>query len=189
MIRGNPGERGNALIGIDELLRATGRGDASAFRVLYQETAAHLFSVAMRILHRRDKAEEALQDAFINVWRRAADWQPERGSARTWLTSIVHHRAIDLVRREGRLQPFDDEYLELPDPGPDATAHVAAAEDRLRLERCMADLDPTAQRALRLAYRHGLTHDQLAHRLNVPIGTIKSWVRRGLIRLRGCLDS
>ena len=176
-------------MGIDELLRATGRGDASAFRALYQATAAHLFSVAIRILHRRDKAEEALQDAFINVWRRAADWQPERGSARTWLTSIVHHRAIDLVRREGRFQPLDDEHLELPDPGPDASAHVAAAEERRRLESCMADLDPNAQRATRLAYWHGLTHEQLALRLNAPIGTTKSWIRRGLIRLRGCLES
>ncbi len=174
---------------IDDLLRATGRGDAAAFRALYEETATHLFSVALRILQRPDKAEEALQDAFINIWRRAADWQPERGSARIWLTSIVHHRAIDIIRREGRLTPLNDDYLQVPDPGPDAVAHVGALEDRRRLEKCMGDLDPSVQRAIRLAYWHGLTHEQLARRLVVPVGTIKSWVRRGLIRLRGCLDS
>lgn len=175
--------------GIDELLRATARGDAVAFRALYDETAAQLFGVAVRILNRRDKAEEALQDAFINIWRRAADWQPERGSARTWLTSIVHHRAVDLVRREGRLIQLDDDHAEQSDPGPDAIAQVGAVEDRRRLENCMSNLDPRAQQAIRLAYWHGLTHEQLAIRLAVPVGTIKSWVRRGLIRLRGCLDA
>ncbi len=170
-------------------MRATARGDPVAFRALYEQTATHLFSVAMRILNRRDRAEEVLQDAFINIWRRAGDWQPERGAAQTWLTSIVHHRAIDLIRREARLQPLGDDYAEQPDPGPDAAAQVGALEDRRRLEKCIAELDPNAQKAIRLAYWHGLTHEQLAQRLDAPVGTIKSWVRRGLIRLKGCLDS
>lgn len=165
------------------------RGDVAAFRRLYDATGAHLFSVALRIVRRRDKAEEVLQDAFINVWRRAGDWQPDRGGAATWLTSIVHHRAIDMIRREGRLEPLADDFAERhEDPAPDALTRFAANEDARRIDRCLDDLDERPRTAIRLAYWHGLTHEQLAQRLDAPVGTIKSWVRRGLIRLKDCLD-
>lgn len=174
---------------LEELIHSVARGEASAFRRLYDAMAPHLFSVALRIVRRRDKAEEVLQDAFTNVWRRAGDWQPDRGGAATWLTSIVHHRAIDMIRREGRLQPLDDDYAERQeDPGPDAVALVAAGEDARRLGRCLETLEDRPREAIRLAYWDGLTHEELAERLQAPVGTVKSWVRRGLIRLKDCLD-
>lgn len=175
---------------LDELLRAIARGDRAAFHRLYDATAPHLFAVAMRILRRRDRAEEVLQEAFVSIWRRASDWTPERGSGRIWISSIVHNRAIDAIRREGRLVQLDEEaHGETIDESPDAFDLASAGEDAKRVVACLETLDEQPRAAIRLAYWRGLSHEELAERMGAPIGTVKSWIRRGLQRLKSCLDS
>ena len=175
---------------LEELLRATARGDRVSFHRLYDATAPHLFAIALRILRRRDRAEEVLQEAFVSIWRRAGDWSPERGGARTWIASIVHHRAIDAIRREGRLVQLDEEaHGETIDETPDAFDLASAGEDAKRLAACLDALDEQPRAAIRLAYWRGLSHEELAERMDAPVGTVKSWIRRGLQRLKTCLDS
>lgn len=174
---------------LEDLLRAVAAGDRVAFGRLYDLAAPHLFPIALRILRRRDRAEEILQDAFVSIWRRAGDWSPERGSARTWLSSIVHHRAIDAIRREGRLVQLDEEaHGEMPDDAPDAFDLASAGEDAKRLAACLEGLEAQPRRAIRLAYWRGLSHEELAVELGAPMGTVKSWIRRGLQRLKTCLE-
>lgn len=175
---------------LDDLVRAVGQGDRTAFDRLYDISAPHLFPIALRIVRRRDKAEEVLQDAFVNIWRRAADWSRERGSARTWMSSIVRHRAIDSIRREGRLVQLDEEaHGESRDEAPDAFDVASAGEDARRLASCLDGLDAQPRQAIRLAYWRGLSHEELAAEMDAPIGTVKSWIRRGLRRLKACLDT
>lgn len=175
---------------LDELLRAIARGDRAAFHRLYDATAPHLFAIALRIVRRRDRAEEILQEAFVSIWRRAGDWTPERGSVRTWISSIVHHRAIDAIRREGRLVQLDEEaHGETIDETPDAFHLASAGEDAKRLASCLEALEEQPRTAIRLAYWRGLSHEELAAHMGAPMGTVKSWIRRGLQRLKACLDS
>lgn len=175
---------------LEDLLRAVAAGDRAAFGRLYDLTAPHLFPIALRIVRRRDRAEEILQDAYVAIWRRATDWSPERGAARTWMSSIVRHRAIDAVRREGRLVRLDEEtHGETPDEAPDAFDVASAGEDAKRLAACLETLEPQPRQAIRLAYWRGLSHEELAAELGAPMGTVKSWIRRGLQRLKTCLGA
>jgi RNA polymerase sigma-70 factor (ECF subfamily) len=178
------------LESLEDCLVGIAAGNAGSLRALYDQIGLHLIAVAARIVKRRDKAEDVVQDAFVSIWRRAADWSPERGSARTWIVSIVHHRAIDVARRDARLMPADDDALAaIPDPAEDPFASAVLGEDARRLQQCLGQLDANAQTAIRLAYWEGLTHEALAARLETPVGTVKSWIRRGLQRLKTCLDS
>src|SRR5262249_41121480 len=160
-----------------------------AFAALYRSTAAKLLGLALRILGQRERAEDVLQESFVAVWRRAADYAPERGAAMPWLATIVRHRAIDALRRFGR-QPAahaesEDVILTLAAaPVDDADRGVALAA----LQRCLDELGETQRRAVLLGYVYGYTNEELAARLAAPLGTVKSWLRRSLERLKGCLD-
>lgn len=172
-----------------DLLRKIAAGDRAAFAELYRLTAPKLFGVALRIALRRDLAEEVLQESFIAVWDHAADYDPVKGSVMTWLVTIVRHRAIDQRRRRGNLADAKSE----PD---DILLTLAAGEiDRAdrgaelaALQRCMNELEAEPRRAILLAYAYGYTHEELSARMQTPIGTIKSWIRRSLERLKRCLD-
>jgi RNA polymerase sigma-70 factor (ECF subfamily) len=172
-----------------DLLRRVAAGDREAFAALYHQAAPKLFAVALRITQRRDLAEEVLQESFVAVWNQAASYDQIKGSPMIWMTTIVRHRAIDQRRRRGNLA--------------DATAGsgdalltlVAGEADRAdrgaelaALQRCLDELEAAPRQAVLLAYVHGYTHDELARRLATPIGTVKSWVRRSLERLKRCLD-
>lgn len=157
----------------------TGQGDRVAFRELYDQSAGLLLAVAMRLLRDRDRAEDALQDAFVQIWHRAADYHAGRGTAMGWMVSIVRYRAIDLLRREQRHDGPDGsavEAMEVPD--------FATSQD---LADCMDRLSGSQQQSIALAFFEGLTHEELALRLASPMGTIKSRIRRALTRLRECL--
>lgn len=173
-----------------ELIAATVRGDRAAFSRLYGATGPQLFAVALRIVKRRDRAEEVLQDAYVSIWHRARDYDADKGSVLTWMASIVRHRAIDILRRERPTTPLDDaagvEAWADTAPGP-LDAAIASAEAR-RVRDCLDRLEGKQREAILLAYYDGLTQEQLAVRLAVPLGTIKSWVRRGLLRLKECLE-
>ncbi len=174
-----------------DLLGATALGDRAAFARLYALTSTKLFAVVLRILGRRDKAEEALQEAYVQIWRGAGTYRQEDGQPFTWMASIARYRAIDLARRERSTVPIDEapgrETWATADPDP--LARAQSSEDARRLNECLGRLDERRRSCLILAYYQGLTHEELAARLNLPLGTVKTWIRRSLIRLKECLDA
>lgn len=167
---------------LEPLLARVSLKDREAFRRLYQLAAPHLLGVAMRILQTRGTAEEALQDAFVQIWQRAGTYRPEKARASTWMTSIVRYRALDTLRRSGRETSIDDvPEMALPSsPSAETTAEPA-------LRRCLGELPKPQQDALALAFVQGYTHQQLSRKLNTPLGTVKSWIRRSLQQLKDCL--
>ena len=173
------------------LLGACARRDGAAFRRLYQQTSAKLFGVALRILRRHDWAEEVLQDCYLRIWERAGDYRAGLAAPMTWMTSIVRHRCLDQLRRP-RLELADEdgallEAAESGAPGPlDALERSAGAG---ALARCLEALEPKQRQAIALAFQHGLSHSELAAHLREPLGTVKTWVRRGLLQLKRCLGS
>ncbi len=176
------------------LLAATAGGDAAAFRALYDASSAHLFGLLLRMLKRRDWAEEALQDCYLKIWQKADTYAPDKGAPLTWLMSVARYRALDLLRLrrpEVALPDTDDDAsLAYADPSHDADPQARAMEGEGlgRLRDCLRELPVEQQRSVLLAYYEGYTHQELAREMNAPLGTIKSWVRRGLQRLRECLD-
>ena len=172
---------------LQELIRRTSRGDKAAFAALYKQTAAKLFGIALRITRHREVAEEVLQESFIAVWERASDYDLARGSAMSWLTTIVRHCAIDHSRRraarpESRSTPAT--WL----PALAASESADRGAELNALQRCLGELDEQPRRAVMLAYLYGLTREEIAAELAAPLGTIKSWIRRSLERLKRCLD-
>lgn len=171
------------------LLSRVAQGDRSAFSSLYQATSAKLFGLALRILNRRDLAEEALQDAFVNIWHHAINYHQEKAAVMTWMTAIVRNRCLDLLRalpaeqQLGEEQSFDDWASDDLSPLEKATEN---SESRALLN-CMQQLAPMQRQAIALSYFRGLAHDQLAQHLLQPLGTVKTWIRRGLLVLKDCM--
>lgn len=178
----------------DQIARVALR-DREAFRHVYEATSAHLFGVALRILNRRDLAEEVLQESFVSVWHRAGDYHSGAGAPMTWLISIVRNRALDLVRsaamRHETAMPQDEQGrdLDIVDERPDPLGLLSAATDSLQIRGCMETLDATHRQSLALAYYHGLSHSEVAEQMGSPLGSVKAWVRRGLERLKRCLEA
>ncbi|ULQ47909.1 sigma-70 family RNA polymerase sigma factor [Flagellatimonas centrodinii] len=172
------------------LLRATAERDVLAFRRLYEATSSHLFGLLVRMLRQRDWAEEALQDCYLKIWNRAESYAPDKGTPLAWMMTIARYRALDLLRARREHLSLDDdsgrpEPIDL-EPGP---ADDAETQEQLhRLEDCLTELPDEQRRSVLLAYYEGYTHSELASQLSSPLGTVKSWVRRGLSRLRECLD-
>lgn len=172
-----------------QLLARCALGDERALERLYRLTAPRLFALAMRLLKRRDWAEDVLQDCFLAVWRHAGDYRSERGEALAWMAAILRNRALDWLRRAEVPTPDDGmDALELQsdeNPGPEEQTLSSAAARAL--EECLARLHSRQRQAIAFAYYQGLTHEELAQRLGEPLGTIKTWIRRGLEQLRRCL--
>ena len=173
---------------LDEALRACARGDRAALRVIYDAEAPRMLGVALRLLRRPALAEEAVQDAFVQVWRRAGSFDPTKGGARTWLYAVLRHRALNILRGEARTDLVDDfEPMGLTSEDENAEHLISRLSEAGALRRCLEGLEPPRRQAIVLAYVHGLSHGELAGRLGVPLGTVKSWIRRSLISLRECL--
>ncbi|WP_244641889.1 sigma-70 family RNA polymerase sigma factor [Chelatococcus reniformis] len=150
--------------------------------------APQMLGVALRLLRRRDLAEEVVHDTFLRIWQKAASFDPERGEAVTWMYAILRHRALDVLRGEARTDLIDDfEPMGLTSEGPNAEAIVSALSDAGALRRCLDRLEPARRDVIVLAYARGLSHGELAGRLGVPLGTIKSWIRRSIVALRDCM--
>jgi RNA polymerase sigma-70 factor, ECF subfamily len=173
------------------LIAASAAGDRDAFAALYRHTAGKLFSVCLGILGNRALAEEALQDAYVNVWRNAASFNAAKGAPMTWLISVARYRSLSLRRRAVREVPADieAEYARLEDPSPGPLADAVASAEARALRACLERLEEAPRKAVLLAYYRGLTHDELSRELAVPLGTVKSWIRRSLSRLKLCLDN
>jgi len=172
---------------LTELLARTALGDQSAYHALYQATAAKLFGFALRILRRRELAEECLQDAFVSIWYRAGDYRSDRAQPFTWMAAIVRNRALDMLRATPAHQemPDDDAVDALQVQAAEPPAH---AEEAQALRRCLDTLPAPQRQAIALSYFRGLAHAELAHALREPLGTVKTWIRRGLMQLKRCLE-
>lgn len=165
------------------------QGERAALRTLYEATSAKLFGVCLRILRDREESEDVLQEVYVAIWRRADRFDPARASVSTWISTIARNRAIDRLRARGPLAAAGAvEDLPLADDAPDAESLLAAADDAARLEGCLGELDARTQEVIRTAFFEGLTYEALARRMDAPLGTVKSWIRRGLARLKGCLE-
>jgi RNA polymerase sigma-70 factor (ECF subfamily) len=172
----------------EQLIAAVAAGDEQALAELYDRLGGVAYRLALRVLRDPGLAQDAVQDAFLSVWRTAAGFDAHRGSASTWLLTLVHRRAVDLVRREDRRRaaPLDDAPVASGD-ATDESAEVRA--ERRRVQAALAELTPDQREALELAYYGGLTQSELAERLGVPLGTVKSRMFAGLARLRDLLEA
>ncbi|RQO34863.1 RNA polymerase subunit sigma [Herminiimonas sp. KBW02] len=174
-------------------LAATARKDGEAFRQLYDATSSKLFGFALRILVKRELAEEVLQESFVSIWNNAASYQAGLAAPMTWMTTIVRNKAFDTLRRlDGAVEidadNFDKEVmdaLESVDPTPIEALQIS--DESKALARCFAKLESLHRQAIALAFYHDLSHSEVAEQLALPIGTVKTWVRRGLEKLRLCL--
>lgn len=181
----------------DDLARWLARAalrDRAAFEQVYRATSAHLLSVAFRILNQRERAEEILQEAFINVWHNAASFNPAVASPMTWLINIVRNKAIDALRsgktERGSTVELDDEAMQIAGDESQQPQHLLEESlQRLKIDACMASLSAQQRQALALAYYRGLVHTEIAESIGAPLGTVKAWVRRGLDKLKGCLEA
>jgi RNA polymerase sigma-70 factor (ECF subfamily) len=171
------------------LLAGSARRDRAAFAQLYEATSAKLFGVALRILRREDWAEEVLQECYVSIWAHAPDYRPALAAPMTWMTSIVRNRCLDWLRRPRLEVPDEDgaiaEAAESDNPGP--LAELEGAKESQALARCLQGLEAKQRQAIALAFFDGLSHSELAQHLREPLGTVKTWVRRGLMKLKDCL--
>ena len=177
------------------LLARVALADQRAFEALYRQTSAHLYGVALRIVRDPSAAEEILQEAYVSVWHHAGSYDAAKSQPVTWLTSIVRNRCLDQLRRrdldtvtltgDGEDAPEFDVADDAPTP---AELLVRGAEAQ-SVRECVDTLEAGPRQAIALAFFQGLSHAELAAQMREPLGTIKSWVRRGLERLKRCLDS
>jgi len=176
---------------LEELLRRCAGRDAAALRELYEQTSSQLLGVLMRILHTRAAAEDALQDVFIRIWQQAGQYEEFKGRAISWMVSIARYRAIDLVRAARPMVVLEAAEtagaVQLQVEGPADRVEFGAT--RAALQRCLELLEQAQRQCMQLAYQHGMTQEQIALTENQPLGTVKTWIRRGLQSLRTCMES
>jgi len=173
---------------LTDALHRTAARDPRAFRIVYKMTAAKLFGICLRICGERKAAEDVLQDVFLTVWMRADGFDPARGSAIAWLATVARNRSIDWRRANARPTAPAEALDGVADPALLASDMLLLDERERLLHFCLDTLETNQRDAIRTAFFDGLTYTELAERIAVPLGTMKSWVRRGLMRLRECLD-
>jgi RNA polymerase sigma-70 factor, ECF subfamily len=178
---------------LDAALARAAQGDLRAFHRVHELTRVHLLSVALRIVRQRELAEDVLQDVYVAVWQRAGQYDPAIARPMTWLITMVRHRAIDLLRsrhKGGWAEP--GEATHTPHEAQwhdDSPQQFERGFDAARIGAYLQRLSPPHRQSLALAYFHGLSHSQVAERLGAPIGSVKSWIRRGLDQLRQCIEA
>lgn len=181
-------------------LARAGLGDRAAFARVYDATCAQLFGIVLRIQRDRALAEDVLQEVYVGAWRAAASYDAAQSTPLGWLASIARNRAIDSLRRAQAQPavaplPVDDDgdpadpYAQLADDGEGPLALLERAGEARRLADCLGRLTPPQRQSVALAFYDGLSHAEVAARMREPLGTVKSWVRRGLLALKGCLDA
>jgi RNA polymerase sigma-70 factor (ECF subfamily) len=172
---------------IADLIARTALGDRGAFRTLYTRTSAKLFGVALRILKDRAEAEEALQDIYVKIWQRADRYQAGQYSPISWLVAVARNHCLDRLRVRRPVADGIDAALDIADAGPDPEQAVAGTEERGRIEDCLGRLEADRADAVRGAYLDGYSYDELARQHGVPLNTMRTWLRRSLMKLRECL--
>ncbi|AMD58834.1 sigma-70 family RNA polymerase sigma factor [Agrobacterium pusense] len=174
---------------IASLIHRVGMGDRSAFVSLYQATSPKLFAICLKILRDRTDAEEALQEIYIKVWQRARTFAASAGKPATWLATIARNHAIDTIRARRPAGDDIDEAYDLVDESVrDPEQHVVLADEGRRIDDCMRELETVHAQAIRRAYVEGLSYLELADELRVPLNTVRTWLRRSLLKLRECMQ-
>lgn len=174
---------------IETALAQCARGDQRALKLIYEHEGPRMLGVATRLIKRRSLAEEAVHDAFVSIWRHAARFDPAKGSGLTWIYAILRNRSLTILRDEGRTELSDEPVAEetaSEEASPEKI--VLGLSDAKALKHCLERLDQKRRDAILLAYCEGLSHGELAGRLGLPLGTVKSWLRRSLMTLRECLQ-
>ena len=173
---------------LQTLLAASARKDEQAFAKLYSLASANLYAVAMRILKKEAAAQDALQEAFVQIWHRAIDFHSDKGSPMAWMATIVRYRSLDILRKQKRLVNVEDIDLEQMDKELGPLGKLLESDMAQELWICLQELNDKQRNAILMAFYEGLTHDELAERTATALGTIKSWIRRGLQSVKGCLE-
>ncbi len=178
---------------LNSCLRGAAQKDALAFRQLYEASAPRLYGLALRILRRRELAEEALQESFVSIWHHAGEYQAGLSAPLTWMTAIVRNKSFDLLRRmqvevEIDGEDFGEDVLaSLRDPHANPAEALELSSEAKALANCMAALEERHRHVIGLAFFHDLSHGDVARKLALPVGTVKTWIRRSLARLHSCL--
>ncbi|RUT28222.1 sigma-70 family RNA polymerase sigma factor [Arsenicitalea aurantiaca] len=172
-----------------DLLARTAMRDRAAFKLLYTRTSAKLFGVALRILKDRSEAEEALQEVYVKIWQRADRYQAGGFSPISWLVAIARNHALDVLRARKPVADDLDAALDLADAGPNPEQATVRSGERARIEACLDQLDTDRADAVRGAYLDGYSYEELASRHSVPLNTMRTWLRRSLLKLRECLSA
>ena len=187
-ILGAPSSTKNAVADdsqLQHLLSRVALGDRAAFKSLYELTNAHLFGAALRILSKRTLAEEAVQDAYVQIWQRAGSYRADKAQANTWMNAILRYRALDMLRKHGRESSSED----LPEASlPYVSGESDRSDTQQDLDVCLDELQAQQRECIALAYVDGYSHQELSERLDTALGTVKSWIRRGLQQLKECLE-
>jgi RNA polymerase sigma-70 factor, ECF subfamily len=174
---------------IADLIARCALRDRAAFRLLYERTSAKLFGVALRILKDKAETEEAIQEIYVKIWQKADRYVAGQTSPISWLVAVARNHALDMVRVRRPITEDIDEALDIADLGPTPERQTEAAEESARIEHCLGTLEPDRADAVRGAYLDGFSYEELAQRYAVPINTMRTWLRRSLIRLRECLTT
>lgn len=174
---------------LNRLLAALDRGDRGALQDLYRRTSSKLYGICLRVTGDEAEAQDVLQDVFTTVWKKAGQFDPARASAITWLGVLTRNKAIDRLRRRREPSAQLDQISNLGSDEPSQLQVLEQSEDARRLRDCLDELDERARTMIRAAFFDGATYPELAEREDVPLPTMKSWIRRGLQRLRGCMES
>lgn len=175
-------------------LQGAANRDDAAFRSLYDATSSKLFGFALRILNKRELAEEVLQESFVAIWNNAGSYQSHLAAPMTWMTTIVRNKAFDLLRRSDAATEIDGEQFDsevinaLRDPGATPIEALQMSSDAKALAYCMSALEGLHRQVIGLAFFHDLSHSEVAAQMALPIGTVKTWIRRSLERLKTCLS-
>lgn len=174
---------------IADLISRCALKDRAAFRTLYERTSAKLFGVVLRILKDRSEAEEAIQEVYVKIWQRADRFIPGNTSPISWLVAVARNHALDILRTRRPVSDDIDVALEVPDDAPSPERAAEASQEKARIDHCLGTLDPDRANAVRGAYLDGMSYEELAERYTVPLNTMRTWLRRSLIRLRECLTA
>jgi RNA polymerase sigma-70 factor (ECF subfamily) len=170
-----------------EALGRVARGDQAAFEAVYAATSLKLYGIVVRILGRRDLADEVLQEVYVRVWQSAGDYDPAGSSPITWLATIARNRALDEVKRKAMVSLEENPQLLQVPAADDPSANYEEMEEARRLYACLDELEPEKKEIVLLVYHHGLTREEIARRLNRPVPTVKTWLRRSLEQIKSCL--
>ena len=176
---------------VARLLAEVANGSRDAFERLYQRTSSKLFGVCVRLMPDRAEAEDVLQEVYVGIWHKAGQFDPARASPITWLAMIARNKAIDRLRTlpAANTQAPVEMAERAVDPSLSPLGDAEASNDRVRLDQCMEQLDDRRRGLIRTAFFEGATYEELAARVGSPLGTVKSWIRRGLLQLRACLET
>ncbi len=173
---------------ISKLVVRVAMKDRAAFDMLYRHTSAKLFGVCLRVLGNRAEAEEALQDVYVKIWTKADRFAVSELSPISWLVAVARNHSIDRLRSRRGPAADIEEASEIADPQPGPEDNVAAASEMTKVERCLAELEADRGSAVRAAYVDGDSYADLAARFGIPLNTMRTWLRRSLIRLRECME-